>query len=1421
MKLGVKIIKIALLILVSLGFSNALILKTITTDGNMADWSDILARTYLNEQVWWDFPYQVNGIPVADRDVANIQSTGRDIKRFACTWDANYFYGYLERNVSSTNQQTFVVYIDPDADGYMHTGDPVVLLTWSGSNRTVYEYLHDYNAVNNITGDPIVDPVTGTADGYTMPGTLSNQRNLGSYIWGSVSGTEMEFRVSWTNLGIQPPPSGVFGFHISSARGSASNVPSQVEDNAGPPYGPAFATQITIRGTIFEDFSELGVRDANDRYRSNVKVYLYKDLNNNGIPDNTELMDSTTTNGNGAYSFIVGSSDTFFIVVNSKTVSPSAGFNTGYGLPYVWAEQTYSGGGAWGGGLWDHDANPSTPPTVKNSAGACFGGRYGNRSDGLVGSNGSLNVSNAEHVILVNVQRSNIDSVDFGFSFEVVTNVNDQDDDLNNNRFSQGTLRQFIQNANAITGKNVMRFVPVVFTNESGGGGNWWKVTLNTSLGALPALTDNQTVVDGTAYHYSDGSTLRDENPGGISAPEPVGTGPDGVPGTGDETVLPQFEKPELEIDVNDRGVGIDFRASGCRVSHIGIFNNSTNLFYVRTGTNDTISDNFISVRADGRDPTLDYRGQYGVYVAANQQACILHNYIAYVNGTGCYIPGLAIVERNYLSHIALQSACGDGITFEGTTNVRDRNDAQANYNYIEYVASHGLESWQATGAYTWRQNTVRFTGQGDEHGNYCGQQPTNLELCGIRIFGDGSLVEHNVIHDAPGNAVAVVAVQTGTLRQPSRKNILSQNAFYNNGLLSIDLDQTHTDGSVNPNGDSVTANDGILNSNQQNYGIDYPIFTKVELRGSKLHVEGFVGTPSSHISDVFTIEVYKADHDGVQEGEIVQGDGLRVPHGEGHWYIGSCITQSDGTFNCDINVPSYITLTKDDSITATATNPNYGTSEFSANYGIVIANRIKGFVFEDQNHNLTMDNAERGIEGVRIELWYFDGTNWQEESFIESNSSGYFEFSPINTGIYRIIEDFNNNAGSNPEIGGDPPGYVSTTPNVQEVNWEASSDIYVYFGDYHGSRITGKVFYDAQNASLSTNNNGVYDTGERGINGVLVFAEASGNLIASTLTDNNGDYTLWIPYDVTPPFYLVEQNKPDYISTGDHDGGVSGNPMGADTVEFSTFSSGVVYSNYNFGDVMGIVFENDNSGSGMPGVPVYYPHIIISGTEGTISINQSSTQNWTWIFIEDVNKNGVLDNPDTIISPSFTLSPFDTMYIFVRAFIPQNATPGSMDISKFSLNFTFANQNSITDTGQVVDITTISGPLSLKKEVDKAQARPGDTVSYTIRFKNIGIADIDSIIITDPINPWVILVNGAFGVAKDIEFHYPDGVTVIYLRAEENEDTNSDGAWIMNINGSLFLRIDLYNLDSNSPGPIPVLKPGESSYFIYKVKIK
>ncbi len=64
-------------------------------------------------------------------------------------------------------------------------------------------------------------------------------------------------------------------------------------------------------------------------------------------------------------------------------------------------------------------------------------------------------------------------NVDFGFSYNVVTNTDNS---------GQGSLEQFIRNANALTGANETRFVPTVPANDSDGGADWWVVTPTSNL---------------------------------------------------------------------------------------------------------------------------------------------------------------------------------------------------------------------------------------------------------------------------------------------------------------------------------------------------------------------------------------------------------------------------------------------------------------------------------------------------------------------------------------------------------------------------------------------------------------------------------------------------------------------------------------------------------------------------------------------------------------------------------------------------------------------------------------------------------------------------------------------------------------------------------------------------------------------------
>lgn len=208
--------------------SFALVLTTITVDGNMSDWSAVLADP---NQTAYDGPAQ----GLVDRD-APVQSTGRDLTTFAWTYDTSNLYLYVGRVASSSNLQRFWYYVDTSGDGLMQSGEPVLLVEWWGRNRKTDAYLYSYSAVSG-TGDPLGDPA-GYADGWTMPGTVSGRTFLYSGRGGSSNGIEMEAAVSWAALGVAP--GAAMQFHVSSS--NSTNIPSQIFDNMSGPGGSVGTT---------------------------------------------------------------------------------------------------------------------------------------------------------------------------------------------------------------------------------------------------------------------------------------------------------------------------------------------------------------------------------------------------------------------------------------------------------------------------------------------------------------------------------------------------------------------------------------------------------------------------------------------------------------------------------------------------------------------------------------------------------------------------------------------------------------------------------------------------------------------------------------------------------------------------------------------------------------------------------------------------------------------------------------------------------------------------------------------------------------------------------------------------------------------------------------------------------------------------
>jgi len=203
---------------------------------------------------------------------------------------------------------------------------------------------------------------------------------------------------------------------------------------------PAFAESIS--GTIYLDPPALAVR-ADFVVPGHAVIRLYRD-------GGAEPLDTVTTL-NGHYRFDNLQAGTYWVAVDSKSIGTN-----------VWPEQTFGPSGA---------LCAQTDGTTRTNffEGACAGGRS-------LKSDDPSSLSTSEHVARVTAPAGNID---FAFSYNIVTSIEDA---------GQGTLRQFVENANAIGGPNAMRFVPLTRAVAAAENTNlgmpprWWTIALKSPL---------------------------------------------------------------------------------------------------------------------------------------------------------------------------------------------------------------------------------------------------------------------------------------------------------------------------------------------------------------------------------------------------------------------------------------------------------------------------------------------------------------------------------------------------------------------------------------------------------------------------------------------------------------------------------------------------------------------------------------------------------------------------------------------------------------------------------------------------------------------------------------------------------------------------------------------------------------------------
>ncbi len=641
------------------------------------------------------------------------------------------------------------------------------------------------------------------------------------------------------------------------------------------------ASPPALEGVVFEDLTgdalagSQAAEDINNPGVGGVTVKIYFDNGAvSGKPDPSDtLFDSKVTGPTGHYFFeAVPAGSVYWLTVDSTTLNPTAG-GTG------WAEQTYGPKGAvtYQGGTY----------AFAGTAGPLYGGQRTTRSDS------PIDASTAEHVAQLDlIALDYVEDMDFGFSFNTVTNLEGADAS-----FEQGSLRQFISNANTASGPNVMRFVPVVPAND--GTSSWWSLAPTT---ALPAITDAGTTIDGTAYDPSDGVTVLNPNTAG----------------------------PELELrGSGGGGYGIEISADNTEVREV-VINRFASGIALLGGDASVIAGNYLGPDATGLVGEVGNTTE-GIYV---------------YGATNTVVGGTGVADRNVISGNRLRGVFVDDYSDGVPTAISDGTQIIGNfigtnatgaialpYDGVPSYQQIGVSIWASPGTAIGTASSGNVISGNSWHGVYIwGAEATGNKIQGNTIgldAGGSSPIPNGyqsatrsavLISSAPGVLVGGAGAGEGNViaSNSSHGIVVSQataidnaivgNSIFDNAGLGIDLEL-----------DGVTANDIDDSDIGPNDLLNFPVITSATETAGTITIDFVLDVPGGN----YRIEFFTnttADPSGNGEGEtFISSVDVSV--------TGGVPTPASHTFGGFVG----------DIITATATEnlaaPFGSTSEFSAAY--------------------------------------------------------------------------------------------------------------------------------------------------------------------------------------------------------------------------------------------------------------------------------------------------------------------------------------------------------------------------------------------------------------------------------------------------------------------------------------------------------
>ena len=188
---------------------------------------------------------------------------------------------------------------------------------------------------------------------------------------------------------------------------------------------------------------------------------------------------------------------------------------------------------------------------------------------------------------------------------------------------------------------------------------------------------------------------------------------------------------------------------------------------------------------------------------------------------------------------------------------------------------------------------------------------------------------------------------------------------------------------------------------------------------------------------------------------------------------------------------------------------------------------------------------------------------------------------------------------------------------------------------------------------------------------------------------------------------------------------------------------------------ILNLILQADQSDQLERGGTTTYKHVIINGGNQELTVKKINVPSNGQLIYEILYQSG---SSNTTASPTadnlnWSLKPGESKTFWVKVFAPGDVEEGMVEAAEINVTAQGDDENGQTQNliARVTDVTTvIRGFLSLKKDVNSTEVKPGEQLKYTIVAKNIGKKNAVNITITDKVPNYTTFVSASVDLNCD-----------------------------------------------------------------------